>query len=260
MRHLRGFTLIELLVVISIIALLIALLLPALGAARKASRATACSSNLRQIGMALQFHAEDNKSTFTGAHTVGQVVAVWPTHLRPYTNQAMDVFWCPDDRDEARWKPTTGGPITALYRKYGYREGERLIRIDTPFSYGYNDWGTGPDATRLPLSPPILGMGSHVDDPGFPDASVVRSDDIKAPSDMIAIGDSQGDNAWDFIIDPTGDTGAGNDLPGTRHFDGANILFVDNHVSVFYQEELVSIQDGAYRSKWNNDHQPHFEY
>jgi len=56
----RAFTLIELLVVISVIAILASLLFPAFGRAREAGRATACLTNLRQVGLALQMYVQDN--------------------------------------------------------------------------------------------------------------------------------------------------------------------------------------------------------
>ena len=58
-----GFTLVELLVVISIIAMLAALLMPAIQAAREAARRAQCTSNQRQIALALQIY-EHTKSSF----------------------------------------------------------------------------------------------------------------------------------------------------------------------------------------------------
>jgi prepilin-type processing-associated H-X9-DG protein len=49
-------------VVIAIIGLLAAMLMPTLGRAKENGRATACLSNLRQIGVALQLYVDENNN------------------------------------------------------------------------------------------------------------------------------------------------------------------------------------------------------
>ena len=60
LRHLTvksGFTLLELLFLIAVVGILAAILLPALSKAHKRGRRTACSSNLRQIGLPIHLHS-----------------------------------------------------------------------------------------------------------------------------------------------------------------------------------------------------------
>jgi prepilin-type N-terminal cleavage/methylation domain-containing protein/prepilin-type processing-associated H-X9-DG protein len=73
-----GFTLVELLVVIAIIGVLVALLLPAVQAAREASRRTKCSNNMRQLAIACHmFHDTNNRLP------IGSQGRVLPTGFYP---------------------------------------------------------------------------------------------------------------------------------------------------------------------------------
>jgi prepilin-type N-terminal cleavage/methylation domain-containing protein/prepilin-type processing-associated H-X9-DG protein len=64
----RGFTLVELLVVIAIIGTLIGLLLPAVQRARESARRSACSNNLKQLGLGMHNFVAARKVFAKGAN------------------------------------------------------------------------------------------------------------------------------------------------------------------------------------------------
>ena len=71
MMNTQGFTLIELLVVIAIIAILAALLLPALANAKQKALQAQCTSNQKQIGVALNMYCSDYKEYYPDTPGLG---------------------------------------------------------------------------------------------------------------------------------------------------------------------------------------------
>lgn len=86
-RQTRNFTLIELLVVIAIIAILASLLLPTLGRARKTARLIACTSNLKQIGLAVNLYADSEAGYYPVADYT--TTTSWDNQLAQYDGRRI---------------------------------------------------------------------------------------------------------------------------------------------------------------------------
>ncbi len=262
--HRGAFTLIELLVVIAIIALLIALLLPALNSAKRAAQTTQCGANLYQLSIATASFVGDTRY-YPASHEellgIGPgVIVVWPGQLRDeYLGGETNAFYCPAAEPRARWQITIDGGQHRGKRSptaYGYRAGEVPVYHNTPFSYGFNNWGP------IDFHIPQLGMGNFPNGDGAPAYQQLHEDTIVSPGNMIAMADSQVDGVWDQFIDPNDASYGINpeslEAPARRHYagtpnGGAQVGFADGHVELLPIERLDRPPEDRDRARWSND-------
>jgi prepilin-type N-terminal cleavage/methylation domain-containing protein/prepilin-type processing-associated H-X9-DG protein len=183
-RNRSAFTLIELLVVIAIIAILAAILFPVFAQAREKARATACLSNMKQVGLGLAMYTQDYDETLPysvnfcnearipnplnpndapgGSEGIGRR-PMWHAVIQPYM-KSWELYSCPSD---AGVKDTTN-----LVNKYHY------------ISYGYN-YGYLGDYTSVTCAngqSTVIFMGQSL-------AAIAK------PADTIAVIDNSGRHA-----------------------------------------------------------------
>ena len=116
----RGFTLIELLVVIAIIAILAAILFPVFAKAREKARAISCTSNMKQVGLAILQYNQDNDEKFPVGLSTNNVTANylgqgWAGEVSAYA-KSTGVFKCPDDSTPQG----TNGTVTIYPVSYAF--------------------------------------------------------------------------------------------------------------------------------------------
>ncbi len=225
----RGFTLIELLVVIAIIAILAAILFPVFASARAAARKTACLSNMRQIGVAIEMYANDHDQAYPqskrteaqpqiadasgGAEdpdygTIFAMILPYTGHAGPSTEDQLfrqKLFACP--ADPAPYDPlcptkyNPGGPAVISY----------LVNA-------YFVWGLTEAGVRQPSQ--TIYIAERRSEAATSPAAEPFCDDIYHPWFYPPINGSAPENEMDEV------TGA---IAARRHQGGANYIFADDH-------------------------------
>ena len=214
------FTLIELLVVIAIIAILAAILLPVLQSARERGRASACSNNEKQIGMAHQQYISNTEYLIPYTNispTMSDPASnyQWPGYFIDYKFLERKVFRC-----------------NSLIETYLSRLQDSGSCLYTGYGYAYTGAGSGRFVRGEDLKK-TLGVAEN--------RSARKASLVRYPSLMYSNMDSarlsnyglSGSYRFDYSNThmPPGDMDRNSPgYPDPRHSKGINILFVDGHV------------------------------
>jgi prepilin-type processing-associated H-X9-DG protein/prepilin-type N-terminal cleavage/methylation domain-containing protein len=237
--HQKGFTLVELLVVIGIISVLIAMLLPALNKARQAAKSVACMSNERQIGLAVMMYVNDNRGWLPPAFRYPAGLA-WMGCLNPYLpvgappnsygTTAMSVY--------LGEYPTTGDkhgvyrcpeqdPVNPDWLSYGYNAALGIVALNYDRQPGFT-W---------PPDPSIYAMHK-----------LTRFVDPASTTMLADLRHGPGTPLWNLGLPVFYfDFGLGVDY---RHNGGANILWVDGHVTHVPETAAAKWAVYTYRPEW----------
>ena len=213
MKLLR-FTLIELLVVIAIIAILAAMLLPALSKAREKARAISCTSNLKQIGLANSFYADDYNEYVPCGHrylVTDDKLTWWFDDLKVYID--AKIFLC----------PSKSPAYTYTYRRENLDTSKYSAKLEG--SYG--------------RCSSLYGMLN----PGNNFSGMKTLAQFKHPTETIAQFDSKQLDFWsnDFLVSVSTSYGIEH-----RHGDLANCVFVDGHCGGFRKGDTASFSGNKF--------------
>lgn len=220
----RGFTLIELLVVIAIIAILAAILFPVFAKAREKARQASCSSNEKQIGLALLQYVQDYDEMFPNEYmgywngynpvtnSAGPFVR-WHYQVYPYV-KSTGIFACPSNNNPA-YAQDTGG----------------TSNFQVSYDYEGNDFDSdGCDTGETGIGDGLFSEGTVASPNNGPGVTLQK---IFQPSNTIAV--------FEVAGNPTGSAGTNWVQPGcgynqptypvfAGHTTRTNYLFADGHV------------------------------
>jgi len=232
-RH--GFTLIELLVVIAIIAILAAILFPVFAKVRENARRISCTSNMKQLGIAVTQYTQDSDETLPVADWWSIPNGTgWVSRTLPYV-KSLGVYKCPDDSKGLTVSAKDGWKgIMVSFAANAYHAGWNGTQnlAYGPIGYEGASWMDATPNNLAKMNRPsdtILLAEKFADDT---DGSGVGTNAANAPTgnvftnDMKDFGQKIPDGTKPAAAYPDGPNGG----VSAHHNDMADFLFLDGHV------------------------------
>ena len=226
----QGFTLIELLVVVAVISILTAILLPVFAGVREKGRRTTCTSNMRQIEMALMAYTQDNSGIYPPDINTDTKMD-WAGAIQSYA-PAKELFRCPD----VQVPPSMDLQIVGQPPRFETR-GYAINNNIAGASIANNSSADSEVYVRFPTTTVSVAEFAYRQE------TVATGEEFTWSTAITAPDDGSGLHPGETLYGPPG---------GLRHGGGCNYAFVDGHVHWYTPAQVLN------SSKPNNGTQPSF--
>ncbi|HEY3415222.1 MAG TPA: prepilin-type N-terminal cleavage/methylation domain-containing protein [Armatimonadota bacterium] len=241
LRNRIAFTLIELLVVIAIIAILAAILFPVFARARSRAQATACMSNMKQLGQAFRMYGDDNSDC------IGRKYWEWHVDIMPYV-KSVDVFLCPSSsapRPTLRdfpapgyacvdgvgtriigsfWSNASNPKVVVIYGNYARND-------ELTWNYGFTGKSAGFNLSNWKSTSDVILLAECKDKKEAVAANIASTGESDCNGPYI----EPYATSWKQVFDEL----------SYRHNGGQNCVFADSHAS-FRKMEWFHTAEGKY--------------